>query len=130
MTYSIVDAREVSGETISTHRTLEAAQHAWEKLMIVREWHSGAWHKRRSARELRIRNNTTGNWAKDEIDQPLPPDAAELRKLITQGGYTQRGAAEALQISERMMRYYCAGEQPVPRVVMLAMRHLVGCPPQ
>lgn len=129
MTYSIIDARDISGETISVHRTLEAAQAAWEKLMIVREWRSGQFEKRRSGRELRIRNDKTGHWAKDEIDQPLPPDAAELRQLITQGGYTQNGAAEALQISPRMMRYYCAGDKPVPRVVMLAMRHLVKCPP-
>jgi hypothetical protein len=62
-------------------------------------------------------------------DPPTDEQAAELRKLIADGGYSQRGAAKELQISERMMRYYCAGEQPVPRVVMLAMRHLVHCPP-
>jgi hypothetical protein len=63
------------------------------------------------------------------FDQPKDAKAVELRKLIAAGGYSQRGAARELQISERMMRYYCSGEQPVPRVVMLAMRHLVHCPP-
>lgn len=55
-------------------------------------------------------------------------DAARLRELLAAGGYSQRGAARELGISERMMRYYCAGEQPVPRVVMLALEHLVECP--
>lgn len=50
-----------------------------------------------------------------------------IRQLLSDGGYTQRGAARELQISERMMRYYCSGEQPVPRVVMLAIEHLVSC---
>lgn len=61
-------------------------------------------------------------------DPPADEQAAELRKLITEGGYSQRGAAKELQISERAMRYYCSGEQAVPRVVMLAMEHLVNCP--
>lgn len=56
-------------------------------------------------------------------------DAAHLRTLIERGGYSQRCAARELGISERMMRYYCSGEHPVPRVVMLAMEHLVNCPP-
>lgn len=55
-------------------------------------------------------------------------DAERLRDLIAAGAYSQRGAARELQISERMMRYYCSGEQPVPRAVMLAMEHLVNCP--
>lgn len=56
-------------------------------------------------------------------------DAERLQQLITQGGYTQVSAAKALHISERMMRYYCAGDKAVPVTVMLAMRHLVTCPP-
>lgn len=62
------------------------------------------------------------------FDPPNDEQAAKLRQLIADGGYTQRGAARELEISERMMRYYCAGEQSVPRVVMLAMEHLVNCP--
>jgi hypothetical protein len=61
-------------------------------------------------------------------DPPTDEQAAELRKLIAEGGYSQRSAAKELQISERAMRYHCSGDQPVPRVVMLAMRHLVNCP--
>lgn len=56
-------------------------------------------------------------------------DAERLQGLIDQGGYTQVSAAEALDISPRMMRYYCSGDKPVPVTVMLAMRHLVTCPP-
>lgn len=53
--------------------------------------------------------------------------AAELRRLISAGGYSQRGAAHELGLSERMMRYYCAGRYAVPRYIMLAMEHLVSC---
>jgi hypothetical protein len=53
---------------------------------------------------------------------------AELLELLRVGNYSQRGAARELEISERMMRYYCAGTQPVPKVVLLALRHLVTCP--
>ena len=62
-------------------------------------------------------------------DPPTTEQAIQMRKLIAQGGYTQEGAARELQISPRLMRYYVAGDRPVPRVVMLAMRHLVECPP-
>lgn len=64
----------------------------------------------------------------DAFDPVKDEQAATLRGLIADGGYSQRGAARELGISERMMRYYCAGEQPVPRIVMLAMEHLVNCP--
>lgn len=61
----------------------------------------------------------------------LPPNPTldRLLLLLKQGGYSQRGAAKELEISERMMRYYCAGTKPVPRSVMLALEHLVNCPP-
>lgn len=55
-------------------------------------------------------------------------DAERLRALIAAGGYSQQGAARELQISPRAMRYYCSGEERVPRAVMLAMEHLVNCP--
>lgn len=55
-------------------------------------------------------------------------DRAKLLDLLRAGQYSQRGAARELGISERMMRYYCAGTQPVPRVVLLALEHLVTCP--
>lgn len=59
---------------------------------------------------------------------PPNPTLERLLLLLKQGGYSQRGAARELEISERMMRYYCSGERPVPRAVMLAMEHLVNCP--
>lgn len=59
---------------------------------------------------------------------PANPTLDRLLLLLKQGGYSQRGAAKELEISERMMRYYCSGKQPVPRVVMLALEHLVNCP--
>jgi hypothetical protein len=72
--------------------------------------------------------STTGPHILDEDRTELPPDSVRLRSLIEAGGYTQRGAAQELQISERMMRYYCSGEQPVPRTILLALEHLVNCP--
>lgn len=132
MTYSIIDTREFSGEIISTHKTLKSAQRTWEKVTApTRDVLNGKPVMRESiaTRWLRIRNNKTGNWARNEINQPLPADAADLLKLIADGGYTQLSAANAIAISPRMMRYYVAGEKTVPHVVMLAMKHLVHCPP-
>lgn len=54
-----------------------------------------------------------------------PTDAARLRELLVQAGLSQRGGAKELEISERMMRYYCAGEQDVPKVVVMALEYLV-----
>lgn len=64
------------------------------------------------------------------FDPPNDEQAAKLRQLIADGGYTQRGAARELEISERMMRYWCSGEYPVPKYIIYAMTHLVNCPPQ
>lgn len=130
MTYSIIDTRSISGETISTHKTDGAAQTAWDKLTQTREFIDGRWQKkeRPSALTLRIRNDATGKWLRDELQEEPNTDARRLQKLIDDGGYNQRSAAKELEISERMMRYYCSGAKPVPRVVMLAMEHLVTCP--
>jgi plasmid maintenance system antidote protein VapI len=48
----------------------------------------------------------------------------ELREHLEKVGLSQRGAARALDLSERTMRYYCAGETPIPRVVEYALRWL------
>lgn len=61
------------------------------------------------------------------FDQPTSDQAKQLRKLIADGGYNQLSAAKAIDVSPRMMRYYCSGDKDVPRVVMLAMEHLVHC---
>lgn len=46
--------------------------------------------------------------------------ATELREILEETRLTQRGAAAILEINERTMRRYAAGE-PIPRVVELAM---------
>ena len=46
--------------------------------------------------------------------------ATQLRKLLDRAGLSQRGAARELEIDERTMRYYCAG-QPIPKAVEYAM---------
>lgn len=58
-------------------------------------------------------------------DYDKPDDATQLRRLLDRVGMSQRGAAKELGLSERQMRYYCAGEHPVPKVVMMALEHLV-----
>lgn len=50
--------------------------------------------------------------------------AKQLQKLLDSCGFSQRGAARDLGISERQMRRYCAGDATVPKVVELALLHL------
>lgn len=52
-------------------------------------------------------------------------ESDRLRALLDRGGFSQRGAARELEISERMMRYYCAGTHYIPRYVTLAVIALV-----
>lgn len=54
-----------------------------------------------------------------------PSDADRVRMLIEKLGLSQRAAAEELDISDRTMRSYCAGRDPVPRMVLLALERLV-----
>lgn len=53
-------------------------------------------------------------------------DATRLRAWLTEYGRTQRGLARELGVDERTIRYYCSGQQPVPRVVWLALAHLAS----
>lgn len=46
--------------------------------------------------------------------------AIVVRELLSAAGLSQRQGAHELDISERTMRYYCSGEQAVPKVVILA----------
>ena len=48
--------------------------------------------------------------------------AAQLRKAIERSGRTVRGAAQEMQIHERTLHRYLAGEHPVPRLVELAVK--------
>lgn len=132
MTYSIIETRADS--VVSTHQTRKQAEDTLNEMCHVREYANGRHETKTTMAALhhRVRNDTTGNWVEiEDLEENLglTDHSPELRKLIADGGYSQRAAAKELQISERMMRYYCSGQQPVPRVVMLAMRHLVNCPP-
>jgi hypothetical protein len=64
----------------------------------------------------------------DAYDPPTDPQVAKLLNLLKDGGYTQRRAARDLDVSERMMRYWCTGKYLVPRAILLALTHLVQCP--
>lgn len=48
----------------------------------------------------------------------------ELRAWAERHGYSLVQLAHTLGISERQLRYYAAGEYPVPRVVELALEGL------
>lgn len=50
----------------------------------------------------------------------------ELRKLIARAKLSQRGAARALQISEREFMRMCAGSRPITAMVVLALRELAA----
>jgi hypothetical protein len=59
-----------------------------------------------------------------------PTQANQLRALLAKLYLSQRGAAKLLDIDERTMRRYCAGDR-VPRVVFLALERLMdmeSCP--
>lgn len=51
--------------------------------------------------------------------------AEELQRLIDRNGLTQVGVAEALGMSDRQLRRYCSGENPIPTVVEYAVRWML-----
>jgi len=46
---------------------------------------------------------------------------AQLQNFLNKNGLSQRGAAKALDLNERSMRRYTAGDVPIPRVVEYAL---------
>lgn len=56
-------------------------------------------------------------------------DADRVRDLLARAGVSQRGAARYLEIDQRTLRRYCAGDADVPQVVMMALEHLAANPP-
>lgn len=71
--------------------------------------------------------NTAGDSppAREGTNYSRPPRAQQLRDLLTLGDLSQRQAAHELEISERMMRYWCAGTHDPPRMALLALERLV-----
>ena len=53
-----------------------------------------------------------------------PSDADLIRARLAALGLSQREAARQLGVDDRTMRYYCAGKEPVPPAVMLALEEL------
>jgi hypothetical protein len=51
--------------------------------------------------------------------------AKQLQRLLKSAEMSKRGTAKALEINERTMRRYVSGDQPVPRVIELAVRQLI-----
>jgi len=52
--------------------------------------------------------------------------ALQLQRLLDRAGLSQRGAAKALEINERTMRKYVAGDAPIPKTVELALLYLAS----
>lgn len=60
----------------------------------------------------------------DAVKDPRRPSPDDLRAVIGRLNMSQRGAARAIGIDERTMRYYLAGAQPVPVAVFYALLYL------
>lgn len=54
--------------------------------------------------------------------------ANQFRRTLEKAGRSQRAVAQALEINERTVRRYVAGDQPVPRVVEFALLWLLSQP--
>ena len=52
-------------------------------------------------------------------------EATRLRVLIEASGLSQRGVSARLGISDRDMRYWCAGKYRPPNMVFLALERLI-----
>lgn len=52
--------------------------------------------------------------------------ALQLQRLLDRAGLSQRGAAKALEINERTMRKYAAGDSPISKTVELALLYLAS----
>jgi plasmid maintenance system antidote protein VapI len=55
----------------------------------------------------------------------MSDDIKRLRALLERLELSQRAAAMQLDIDERSMRRYCAGDREIPRLVFLALERLV-----
>lgn len=49
----------------------------------------------------------------------------QLQRLLDLAGLTQRGAAKELDINERTMRKYVAGDASIPRAIEYALRWII-----
>lgn len=49
----------------------------------------------------------------------------QLQKLLDSAGLSQRGAAKAIEINERTMRKYIAGDAEIPKTVEYAIRWVI-----
>jgi hypothetical protein len=55
-----------------------------------------------------------------------PMDAWRIRELLDQTDLTTQAVAQALGVSEAILRRYRDGQERVPRGVILALERLVG----
>jgi DNA-binding transcriptional regulator YiaG len=62
---------------------------------------------------------------KPDISKHRPNDAAYVRKLLDKAGVSQREAARILGVTDRAMRFWCAGET-IPYTVQFALECLAA----
>lgn len=58
--------------------------------------------------------------------KPTAEKARQLREYLEQANLTQTEAARQLGLTDRMVRYYCAGDVRIPQVVWLALKTITG----
>jgi hypothetical protein len=56
--------------------------------------------------------------------------AEEMRAMIVTLGWSQREAAERLEVHVRTMRYWLAANPPPPAMAIYALRHLLAEAPK
>lgn len=56
-------------------------------------------------------------------------DADRLRLELARLGLSQRGLARTLELDDRLVRRWCSGREPVPKVVWFAVESLAPAPP-
>jgi hypothetical protein len=54
------------------------------------------------------------------------PDPDYVRKLLDRAGVSQREAARILGVTDRAMRYWCSGDQPIPYTAQFALECLAS----
>lgn len=59
------------------------------------------------------------------MDEPMTR-TDELRQLIGELGLSQRQAADALEVKDRTLRYWCASNPEPPLMAIYALRHLLS----
>ena len=61
----------------------------------------------------------------DNLSYTVVVQPLQLRKILEKAQLTQAEAGRLIGVTDRTMRRYVSGETPVPRVVVLALAHVI-----